>query len=305
MKAPLKDITTNVITGFLGVGKTTAILNLLKHKPANQRWSVLVNEAGKIGVDGKLIEQAGIAVKQVPGGCMCCAAGLPMQVAINKLIKETRPQRLLIEPSGMGHPRNILNTLAAPEYQGVLDLRACICLIDPRNLSEQRYIDSELFIDQVAIADVVIANKTDQCSTEDRERFNAFIDSLAFPPQATGWVTQGDIKTEWLDMQHQPGTANRFRLMREPASGLSTFSKSFPIETTFDQECLLAVIKHLQVQRLKAIVNTENGAVFINSVNGQTSVSALDVNDGYLMEIVDSQTVDGTLLMEQLEKCKN
>jgi len=305
MKAPLKNIATNVITGFLGVGKTTAILNLLKHKPEHERWSVLVNEAGKIGVDGKLMEKSGIAVKQVPGGCMCCAAGLPMQVAVNQLIKETRPQRLLIEPSGMGHPRNILRTLAAKEYHGVLDLRACICLIDPRNLSEQRYIDSELFIDQVTIADVLIANKTDQCTAEDRQRFRAFIDSLENPPQATDWVIQGEIKAEWLDMQHHPGTTDRFRLVRESTSGLSTFSTSFPAETMFDQQCLLSMIKHLQVQRLKAIVNTENGVVFINSVNGQTSISALDIDSGYLMEIVDSQAVDESQLMQQLDQCKN
>ena len=123
MNAPLQNITTNIITGFLGVDKTTVILNSLKSKPEHERWSVLVNEAGKIGVDGKVTEHSGIAVKQVPGVFMCCAAGLPMQVAVNRLLIETRPHRLLIETSAMGHPRNILKTLAAREHDGVLDVR--------------------------------------------------------------------------------------------------------------------------------------------------------------------------------------
>lgn len=88
----LKAIPTNVITGFLGVGKSTAILNLLKQKPDNERWAVLVNEFGEVGIDGSLFtgqktEEAGIFIREVPGGCMCCAAGLPMQIALNMLLK--------------------------------------------------------------------------------------------------------------------------------------------------------------------------------------------------------------------------
>ncbi|MEZ9795040.1 GTP-binding protein, partial [Vibrio splendidus] len=87
-KSPMLGIPTNIITGFLGVGKTSAILNLMKNKPVNERWAVLVNEFGEIGVDGSLIQgnQATqqVFIREVPGGCMCCAAGLPMQIALNQ-----------------------------------------------------------------------------------------------------------------------------------------------------------------------------------------------------------------------------
>ncbi|WED25764.1 GTP-binding protein [Vibrio sp. DW001] len=84
---PILAVPTNIITGFLGVGKTTAILKLLESKPANERWAVLVNEFGEIGVDGSLLqghnnEPKHVFIREVPGGCMCCAAGLPMQIAI-------------------------------------------------------------------------------------------------------------------------------------------------------------------------------------------------------------------------------
>ena len=84
----IRAIPTNIITGFLGVGKTTAIMQLLKTKPENERWAVLVNEFGEVGVDGSLLKpedksSQDVFISEVPGGCMCCAAGLPMQIALN------------------------------------------------------------------------------------------------------------------------------------------------------------------------------------------------------------------------------
>ena len=112
----IKAVPTNIVTGFLGVGKTTTILHLLKSKPADQRWAVLVNEFGQVGVDGSLIqgqhnEEEGVYIREVPGGCMCCTAGLSMQVALNQLLIQSRPDRLLIEPTGLGHPKEVLRIL--------------------------------------------------------------------------------------------------------------------------------------------------------------------------------------------------
>ena len=77
-----KRIPTNIITGFLGVGKTTTILQLLKDKPEGEKWAVLVNEFGEIGIDGAILSDQGALIKEVPGGCMCCTAGVPMSVGI-------------------------------------------------------------------------------------------------------------------------------------------------------------------------------------------------------------------------------
>ena len=80
---PIKNVPTNIITGFLGVGKTSAIVHLLQSKPDDERWAILVNEFGEIGVDGALLqgqstEELGVFIREVPGGCMCCAAGVPI-----------------------------------------------------------------------------------------------------------------------------------------------------------------------------------------------------------------------------------
>ena len=157
---------TNIITGFLGSGKTTAILNLLKNKPANENWAVLVNEFGEIGIDGAILTQQGTLVKQVPGGCMCCAAGVPTSAAITSLLR-SKPDRLIIEPTGLGHADKILATLMSDQFREHIDLKATLALVDPRNLSNPKYLSNDNFIEQLSIADVVIGNKVDLCTATD------------------------------------------------------------------------------------------------------------------------------------------
>ena len=86
----MKITPVNVITGFLGVGKTSSILSLLHQKPVDEEWAILVNEFGEIGVDqglikGQIAPRNDVMVLEVPGGCMCCAAGLPMEMALSQI----------------------------------------------------------------------------------------------------------------------------------------------------------------------------------------------------------------------------
>lgn len=135
---------TNLITGFLGSGKTTSILHLLAHKDPAEKWAVLVNEFGEVGIDGALLADSGALLKEIPGGCMCCVNGLPMQVGLNTLLRQGKPDRLLIEPTGLGHPKQILDLLTAPVYEPWIDLRATLCILDPRLLLDQQSVANEI-----------------------------------------------------------------------------------------------------------------------------------------------------------------
>ncbi|MEX8921690.1 GTP-binding protein, partial [Salmonella enterica] len=157
---------TNLITGFLGSGKTTSILHLLAHKDPAEKWAVLVNEFGEVGIDGALLADSGALLKEIPGGCMCCVNGLPMQVGLNTLLRQGKPDGLLIEPTGLGHPKQILDLLTAPVYEPWIDLRATLCILDPRLLLDQQSVANENFRDQLASADIIIANKTDRATAQ-------------------------------------------------------------------------------------------------------------------------------------------
>lgn len=129
---------------------------------------MLVNEFGEVGIDGALLSSSGAMIKEIPGGCMCCVNGLPMQVGLNTLLRQGKPDRLLIEPTGLGHPKQILDLLTAPVYEPWIDLRATLCLLDPRQLLDDKAVANENFRDQLASADVIVANKEDRATPESR-----------------------------------------------------------------------------------------------------------------------------------------
>lgn len=194
-------IPTNLITGFLGVGKTTAIRALLADHPADQHWAVLVNEFGEVGVDRALIDQPEITVQEVAGGCLCCVSAPAFTTALNRLIRQHRPDRILIEPSGLGHPARVLETLTGPLYAGVLDVRATVCLLDARHLRSTRHLAHETFADQIHLADVLVANKADCYSDADRAAFEDFITRVQPVKRRIGITEQARFDPDWLDLR--------------------------------------------------------------------------------------------------------
>ncbi len=98
--------------GALGVGKTTALCQLVQHKPSDEVWCIIVNEFGAVGIDAAAIESSAadsnapgsVTVRQLAGGCMCCVAADFGAAAIAQVIRATKPDRVILEPSGLGHP---------------------------------------------------------------------------------------------------------------------------------------------------------------------------------------------------------
>ncbi|AMO54605.1 GTPase [Endozoicomonas montiporae] len=303
-----KKIPVTLITGFLGAGKTTAILHLLKQKPEHETWGVLVNEFGEIGIDGAMMKGKGAVVREVPGGCMCCVAGLPMQIGLNMLIARSKPDRILVEPTGLGHPKQILETLTGKYYKDILELKASICLLDPRNLQDDRYLENENFTSQVAIADVLVANKTDLCTEEDRQRFEDFC-----PQEAkSAWVSQGALDVEWLSLPRKsheisassahphhhdmPDTASlvlepgqRFVRKENKGQGHVSCGWLFSGSTEFSFHALFQMCNGLNADRFKAVVKTDTGPKAFNAQNGLVSVLELDECDDSRIEIINDK----------------
>lgn len=293
-------IPTNLITGFLGAGKTTAILSLLKRKPEQERWAVLVNEFGEVGVDGAILQGQGAVVREVPGGCLCCVAGVPMQVALNRLIAREKPDRLLIEPSGLGHPARVLELLRSPQYRRVLELKATLGLVDPRKLGDERYTGHSSFRDQLNLADILVGTKDDLLTESDRQRFMDWSQSFQPPKAASGLVRHGEFPLQWLDtaansemraenpQAHGEVSAGALSLLDLTGPQYVVAPKDcrrfegkgygpercgwvFGSAIRFDCERLVSLFWELNVARAKAVMATDKGWRVFNLSDGVLS----------------------------------
>ncbi|WP_370298975.1 GTP-binding protein, partial [Pontibacterium sp.] len=194
-------IPTNIITGFLGVGKTTALNQLLQQKPENETWAVLVNEFGQIGVDqAALPNEDGLHVRELAGGCICCALGPSLAITLTMLIRRSNPDRLIIEPTGLGHPEGIIDVLQGISFEDVLDLRATVCLLDPRALEQPEVVANEVFQDQINLADVIAINKCDLAEPALVEQAESLLGGIFPPKQRVIRCEQGNIPLEMLDL---------------------------------------------------------------------------------------------------------
>lgn len=176
---PLAGIPVHVITGFLGSGKSTLIRHLLAHKPADERWVVVINEFGQVGIDQAMFEEReDVVVKGLPGGCLCCQLAFVLQASLVNLLHRHRPDRLIIEPSGLGHPAGLLDLLRSEAFAEVLEVRAIIALLDPRRLDDPRSREHDTFRDQLAMADGVALTMTDLASDRQYQKALAYLADL-------------------------------------------------------------------------------------------------------------------------------
>jgi G3E family GTPase len=303
-------VPTNIITGFLGTGKTTTILNLLKQKPDDQNWAILVNEFGEIGIDGTILSGQGAIIKEVPGGCMCCASGVPMSVAVTALLRQ-KPDRLLIEPTGLGHPKEVIAVLTGEQYLPYIELKATVTLLDPRHLRDEKYTTNQTFNDQLACADVVIGNKIDRCAAQDIDQFHTWL-SQQYPPKISHQLVRyGEFPLEMLDINavaqpsaqfhahhHAVSPQPLFQLAPEQqyirkensGDGYHSCGWIFGAECNFCFDILFSLFSELSAERIKATIHTDRGYYSFNVNEQIVSVHELSLETvESRIEVIDSQ----------------
>ncbi|XXD08878.1 CobW family GTP-binding protein [Klebsiella sp. R445] len=320
---------TNLITGFLGSGKTTSILHLLAHKPADEKWAVLVNEFGEVGIDGALLAESGALLKEIPGGCMCCVNGLPMQVGLNTLLRQGKPDRLLIEPTGLGHPKQILDILTAAVYEPWIDLRATLCVLDPRQLLDSKVLANDNFRDQLAAADIIISNKTDRMTADSEQAFQAWWQDYG-GERLHVTATQGNIDPALLDLPrhnvaplptsaehaHSHGATKglgalslpahqRWRRSLNSGQGYQACGWIFDAETTFDTIGLLEWARLAPVERVKGVLRIAEGLVRINRQGLDLHIETQNVAPpDSRIELISASEADWNALQASLLKLR-
>jgi len=237
----------NLITGFLGTGKTTSIRALLGQAPPDERWAVLVNEMGEVGIDAATLGVPGLVVREVAGGCICCTVSVPFQVAVTQVLADVHPDRLIIEPSGLADPTALIDTLRRPPLRHSVDLRATLTLVHPTRMHDPRIAQHPVFNNQLACADIVVGTFADTSSDADKHRFLGAIGKLDPPKRAVHLVAHGALEPEWLD---EPSSPRRWGpapgpLFQAPQHGHHGQGWVFPPHERFDPRRLEAVLLDL------------------------------------------------------------
>lgn len=327
----IKAVPTNIVTGFLGAGKTTAINHLLAHKPAQERWAVLVNEFGQMGVDQSLLTGGDdIRISEIPGGCLCCTRGPQMRVALARLLREAKPDRLLIEPTGLGHPTGILELLRGPDFGSAIELRSMICLIDPQILDDPRALKHPVFNDQIELADILVLNKTDLCSREQHDEALQLSNNM-FPAKASVLsTTRGEIPIALLDLASttkvRPGIglapagsssepiAETKTDSAEPGQplfqsgeldGMYSYSWQFHPEDCFDTDAILSLLDgETEPLRIKAVIRIGHAWISYNrSLSNDREVRESSWRRDSRIEMISDLRLDIEKMGQRLSAC--
>lgn len=325
-------VPVNIVAGALGAGKTTVLNHLLSTRPAGERWAILVNEYGLVGLDAALMDDGRhpqVSLREVSGGCICCSAGLMFEMSLVMLLRQ-RPDRLLIEPTGLATLSGILDTLGREGIREAVDLRSVIALIDPTRLETS--LAREEVRDQVEAADILLATRSDLAPKTALQAFEAWAQGL-FPPKIRiDAIAHGVIEPGWLDTVrdrapapsgssaphgHAPGpeapepdvdTPVRLRHHRSPAG--TTVGWIARPELVFEAQAVTTWISALTrlpgCQRTKAVLHTTEGWLAFNVAGDTKRIAPSGYRRDSRVEVVleGDRDIDPGPLQDQLLRCQ-
>ena len=156
----------DIISGFLGAGKTTLIQKLLKEAWQGEQVVLIENEFGEIGIDGGFLKDAGIEITEMNSGCICCTLVGDFSKALQKVLEEYHPDRVIIEPSGVGKLSDIVKAIEDVKRDADIEISGRITVVDGKKAKMYLKNFGEFFQDQVAHASTIVISRTQSMSPE-------------------------------------------------------------------------------------------------------------------------------------------
>jgi G3E family GTPase len=319
----LQNIPTHIIAGPLGAGKTSLIKHLLAQRPVGERWAVLINEFGQIGLDAALLtsDADGIALGEVAGGCLCCVNGAPFQIGLGRLLRKAKPDRLFIEPSGLGHPARLLEQLSEAPWVGVLAVQPCVLVLDAQALAAGKPLPAAQQ-ETLNSAGLLVLNKAENLDVDDRQRIAAQL-----LPRPLYWTQQAQ-----LPLSHLPGLQSRAEtgvdnfvvpkglaqlpavwtdpalpicLSQEQEGGWSIGWRWHPSQR-FDVARMGQWLESLPWRRAKLVIHSVDGWVSANALdNSQLDWKPSEWRQDSRIELIFSEPLEVDSLQSALTSCRS
>lgn len=156
----------DIVSGFLGAGKTTLIKKLLNEVFADEQVVLIENEFGEIGIDGGFLKEAGIEIREMNSGCICCSLVGDFGASLKEVMETYHPDRILIEPSGVGKLSDVIKAVRDIQDAGELQLNSFTTVVDVTKCKMYMRNFGEFFNNQIQYAGAIILSRTDKAPAE-------------------------------------------------------------------------------------------------------------------------------------------
>ena len=308
-----------LIAGFLGAGKTTFLQRILKWPEKLSGTAILVNEFGQIGIDGALLEGFDTPVVEMANGCICCSLKGDLIRTLKDILERLKPQRLLIEATGIADPLDILSVLELPEFRDKLAKAKVITIVDADFWGAREYF-GPLFYNQIKAADLVLLNKIDLQEKDEVGRSLAEIrevcSSCAIVPTHHCSIDPGMIwgmvrtrvpeKPAFFieDLARQDIFPRPPEDPQQSCPQMDYVTFSFESATPVQEDCFrqfMASVPH-ELYRIKGYVLFRNKRVFVNHVGGKTEWADTQEPGSSKLTFVGWQ-VDEAQIIARLKEC--
>ena len=290
-----KKIPVTLITGYLGAGKTSLLRHIIEK--ATQKFAILINEFGELGIDGELIQGKNIQMKELAGGCVCCSMTGELELAIKEIIEKVKPEWIVIETTGVAEPNAIAFDIAEnlPEVR----LDAIVTMVDSAAMIKFPQL-GHTGREQIEMADIIVMNKIDIISTKETEHVEKRLRDLN-PGSIIAKAIRGKVPPAFIF-----GLNKVHRVIAHETHKIEEEQFSYVSDKLFKKEKFMRFLSSLpkEVFRAKGFVRCDDGITYLfNLVAGKHELEQFEKKDKSEFVFIGKELLkEKDKIMKKLEK---
>jgi G3E family GTPase len=289
-----------LVSGFLGSGKTSTLKHVIENLKDPQGTVVVVNEAGELGLDGQLVQKAGVPVRELRNGCVCCSLRVDFVALLNEMFQSDPPKRILVEASGLAEPAMLAQLLV--RFEDKLSFRKTIVLLDAE-IWETREAQGDFFYSQLLSADLILLSKGDFYSADRVDNFRLEIEK-EYPGTHLETVIRGRIDPAIF--LARPKTTKDPKAIPDTDALSSLESFSYESSLILDETKWRLFIKEegSRFARIKGQLSLDSGPTYFDFVRNHSNWSApLETISGNQLVFI-GRDLDSKELTSRIERLK-